>query len=130
MARPMPLSRLLVRTRSPLPTSTSPASVSCSRSSSVMKSTSPSCPPRRGRPYMPNRCVITELITDQCGHCIEKERGYPYDSIDRVDVGVIIKANYDGKCGQCGKRYEAGAEIGRSDECGWVLMECCGTRAI
>lgn len=74
------------------------------------------------------RCDRSDLLVSQCGHC----RGYdyyPYDRVDRVDVGVVIKAQYAGKCAQCGKHYPEGTTIGHANDVGWVSMECCGDAA-
>lgn len=68
---------------------------------------------------------MSDLLVSQCGHC-RGYAGYPYDRIDRVDVGVIMQAQYAGRCAQCGKSFPEGATIGHAVDVGWVLMECCG----
>jgi hypothetical protein len=80
---------------------------------------------------MASRCELTELYEDQCAHCRKIEPDpvrtyYPYDSVDRVKIGVVITAQYPGACGLCGEHYEAGSKIGHAGEHGWVLVECCG----
>ena len=70
------------------------------------------------------RCERSDLFVSACAHC----RDVPPSFADHdYEVSVVIGANYAGRCQGCGQSYDVGAMIGRSEEAGWVLMECCGS---
>ena len=67
------------------------------------------------------RCVMTELLVDQCAHCRP-----PADPVTDffADPGrTTIQARYPGRCPDCGERIEEGDEITSSPD-GWVCEGC------
>jgi hypothetical protein len=71
---------------------------------------------------MAERCELTELIKDQCGHCRPKPPPAPREN---TGYGPWFPANFPGWCSGCGGEFGTGDEI-RSDGCGEWLAECCG----
>lgn len=76
-------------------------------------------------PRPPDRCSLTELLVDQCGHCRTPE------SAARTDrrftrPGPWFPASYAGECDTCGEEFEPGDQIRANGEGGWEGRECCG----
>lgn len=72
---------------------------------------------------MPDRCILTELLVDQCGHCRTSEPAARTDRSTRP--GPWFTATYAGECDGCGGQIEPGDQIRADGEGGWQ-GECCG----
>lgn len=68
------------------------------------------------------RCVVTELLVDQCAHC---RPAPPVEPAARL--GPWITSAYAGNCADCGSRYPEGTEIRADGDGGW-LADCCGNQ--
>jgi hypothetical protein len=72
---------------------------------------------------MPDRCVVTELLPDECAHC----RRIPDPGREPAPARAVvtITAGYPGRCADCGEPFRAGATITADPEGhGWVA-DCC-----
>ena len=69
------------------------------------------------------RCVLTDLLVESCGHCNGAEARAARD--DRAERGPWFTAAYPGVCAGCGEEFEAGTLI-RADGDGGYLSEACG----
>ena len=84
-----------------------------------------------GRPVA-ERCEITELLADQCGHCngaekraAEAERETFRSAAEPGVYGPWFTAQYIGECAGCSEKIERGDTI-RADGDGAYLCEDCG----
>lgn len=66
------------------------------------------------------RCDVTDLLTDQCGHCLNGGKPIPKPQKAQRPKR-FIEAKYAGTCVDCGDRYGPGDDIAWT-EFGWV---CC-----
>lgn len=72
---------------------------------------------------MSARCDLTELLVDQCSHCLGHE---DVETIDPGSVAVhrTMLARYDSRCALDARHLvEAGDRIGYTDH-GWVCAPC------
>jgi hypothetical protein len=72
------------------------------------------------------RCELTELLVDQCAHCVGTggiERELLEQRARLLASPRWVPARYPGDCDVCGDRFEAGAAIRKSGH-GW-RAECC-----
>lgn len=68
-----------------------------------------------------NRCEITDLLEDQCAHCL----GHQGDDGTR-ELGPWFTAVYPGRCGDCDEPIHAGDCIRADGHSGYL---CCGCGA-
>lgn len=67
------------------------------------------------------RCVITDLLVEQCSHCRTKIVSSPFMSVTGTDW---YEARYGGRCGEYDGRFYEGDLISWSPDGGWIA-ECC-----
>ncbi len=70
---------------------------------------------------MDERCEVTDLLKQQCGHCQDVQETKP-------EYGPWFQARYDGECDGCGEEFERGDTI-RSDGEGGYLFGDCGEQS-
>lgn len=76
------------------------------------------------------RCENTDLLVDQCAHCLKKLSIEEQATRERAQLTARdprwFPAGYPGTCGNCGERFEPGTairfELGSSSN--WIA-ECC-----
>lgn len=70
---------------------------------------------------MSARCDLTDLLVDQCAHCLA-HLGPPRED---VHVYHTMRATFPGRCAlDPDHRIEEGAWIGRTED-GWACAGCC-----
>lgn len=73
---------------------------------------------------MSARCDLTDLLVDQCAHCLGHEDQKLNERIGAVRIHQRMEAKYQGPCAlDCGGRIEVGDFIGRTDA-GWACPRC------
>ena len=73
---------------------------------------------------MTDRCDLTDLLVDQCAHCLG--HGAAPGLAERT--GPQITARYYGSCAHCGDGYAPGDRIAGTAD-GWALAEHTTDRA-
>ena len=67
---------------------------------------------------MGKRCDLTDLLADQCAHCL----GHDTRPGLVVRTGPLVVSRYRGTCAHCGDEYAAGEPIAGT-AAGWALAE-------
>lgn len=77
------------------------------------------------------RCAVTDLIVEQCAHCVAPSKPTPADPFGTLAgaLGRWFRSMYDGTCSRCDDRFEAGDRIRADGEGGYEAYACCGDDA-
>lgn len=69
------------------------------------------------------RCDLTDLLVDQCAHCLGHRAADEID-YDTVRVSTEISARFDGRCALDARHpIEQGDRIGQTEH-GWICPAC------
>lgn len=71
-----------------------------------------------------DRCEVTDLLRDSCGHCTGRTGEPELSELDPRQFGPWFPARYDGECDGCGSEFQAGDSIRSDGAGGWLCGEC------
>lgn len=70
-------------------------------------------------------CDRTDLPVTMCAHC----RGHDQPAVDPPEaLGLPIRAQFGGRCDVCEHGIPVDAEIIRTEDYGWVHLDCARVR--
>lgn len=74
---------------------------------------------------MTDRCDLSELPKDQCGHCLKGTRTLPDPAENQGGIGGWIEARYHGRCAANSRHLiRPGSQIRSDGEGGWLCANC------